>query len=412
MAPGGERRGPRLRGARPPPRRGRRRAAAAGIFPPRGWSSRWPSSATRAPPAWRGSCGWATRGRSPPAGGRCSPAWPSRSLPRTCPTRPRCSPRPGPGPPAWWPTRSGSPCRAGRCTWDGCSRSAGVRYVVVVDGLAPSMVGTGAAVGRARRRQRGSIGDLLQQDDLQVVPGVLGVQVFENGEHMPVTAERAAPLPPVAHVVVSRGGGRGGLAARARARCRGAGPPPARSRPAPLYAGYAPAGSFALSVGGRAAPRRPAFGWAAQYPVTPGPASLTLSQFPFVPLVVLLELAAWVVLAVALLGRPRRARAHRVAAHGAGRSREPGPPQPRAPVARCSPWWSLVVAGVGIAAGTRGTSAPAAAPAVPSALVERAQRGVVGLVLHGPVHRRRASRPASSSSPTRPGAPSPPPSPR
>ena len=37
-------------------------------------------------------------------------------------------------------------------------------------------------------------------------------------------------------------------------------------------------------------------------------AALSLSQFPLVPLVVLLELAAWVVLAVALIGRPRRHR--------------------------------------------------------------------------------------------------------
>ena len=53
--------------------------------------------------------------------------------------------------------------------------------------------------------------------------------------------------------------------------------------------------------------RQPAFGWAAQYAVSAkGPASLSLSQFPFVPLAVLLELAAWVLLAVALVGRPRR----------------------------------------------------------------------------------------------------------
>ena len=56
--------------------------------------------------------------------------------------------------------------------------------------------------------------------------------------------------------------------------------------------------------------RQPAFGWAAQYAVSAkGPATLSLSQFPFVPLAVLLELAAWVVLAVALIGRPRRTRA-------------------------------------------------------------------------------------------------------
>ena len=76
-----------------------------------------------------------------------------------------------------------------------------------------------------------------------------------------------------------------------------------------LYAGYAPAGAFELTVDGRTLTRQPAFGWGAQYAVTAkGQASLSLSQFPLVPLAVLLELAAWVVLALAVIGRPRRDR--------------------------------------------------------------------------------------------------------
>ena len=76
-----------------------------------------------------------------------------------------------------------------------------------------------------------------------------------------------------------------------------------------LYAGYAPAGAFVLRVDGHTLTRQPAFGWAAQYAVTAkGQATFSLSQFPLVPLVVLLELAAWVLLALALIGRPRRAR--------------------------------------------------------------------------------------------------------
>ncbi len=55
-----------------------------------------------------------------------------------------------------------------------------------------------------------------------------------------------------------------------------------------LYAGYAPAGSFTLTVDGHTAARQPAFGWAAQYAVSAkGEATLSLSQFPFVPFVVL-----------------------------------------------------------------------------------------------------------------------------
>ena len=64
--------------------------------------------------------------------------------------------------------------------------------------------------------------------------------------------------------------------------------PPGAVPAGTLYAGYAPAGSFALTVDGHAVARRPAFGWAAQYAVgAKGQATLSLSQFPFVPLAVL-----------------------------------------------------------------------------------------------------------------------------
>jgi hypothetical protein len=84
-----------------------------------------------------------------------------------------------------------------------------------------------------------------------------------------------------------------------------------------VYAGYAPAGRFPLTVGARTANQRPAFGWAAQYQTTAGHATLAYSAFPYVPLVVLLELAAWVILAVALAGLPHRRR-HSSPSHAAG----------------------------------------------------------------------------------------------
>ena len=194
--------------------------------------------------------------------------------------------------------------------------SAGVRYVVVVDGLAPSMVGT-VTPSVSAPPPAGLDRDLLQQDDLQVVPGVLGVQVFENGEHMPVTAERASPLPPARTWSYPGAADVAGWQPVLGA-LSGGGPATGAVSAGTVYAGYAPAGSFALSIGGRAGPRRPAFGWAAQYAVMPGQASLSLSQFPYVPLAVLLELAAWVVLAVALLGRPRQARSRRAAGTAPG----------------------------------------------------------------------------------------------
>ena len=54
---------------------------------------------------------------------------------------------------------------------------------------------------------------------------------------------------------------------------------------------------------------RSAFGWAGQYPdAAAGEATFSLERFPYIPLVVLVEVLAWVVLAGALLGWsvPRR----------------------------------------------------------------------------------------------------------
>jgi hypothetical protein len=149
--------------------------------------------------------------------------------------------------------------------------------------------------------------DLLDQDDLHVVPGEMGVQVYENDEVMPVTAQRVLPLPPVRTWSYP-----GPTDVVGWQPVLGAPTSPAASGPVAAgttYAGYAPAGSFTLVPDGRAAVRRPAFGWAAQYAVSRGQATFSLSQFPYVPLGVLLEVAAWVVLAGALWGRRRRPRA-------------------------------------------------------------------------------------------------------
>ena len=183
---------------------------------------------------------------------------------------------------------------------------AGVRYVVVVDALAPPLVGTTpASVSAPPPAGLGT--DLLEQDDLQVVPGVLGVQVFENGVDLPVTAARANALP----VHASSYPGAADVAGwQPVLRSLAGGAPATGSVPAgTLYAGYAPAGSFALTLDGHAVARQPAFGWAAQYALaTKGTATLSLARLPFIPLAVLLELAVWVVLAGAVIGRLRPAR--------------------------------------------------------------------------------------------------------
>ncbi|HWF15955.1 MAG TPA: glycosyltransferase family 2 protein [Acidimicrobiales bacterium] len=183
--------------------------------------------------------------------------------------------------------------------------SAGVRYIVLVQGLAPSAVGSLTPSVDAPP-PAGLETSLLGQDDLHIVPGEVGVQVFENDEAMSVAAQRAAPLSVVRSWSYPSGadvvGWQPVLASLAES-SPATGPVQAGT----VYAAYAPAGSFALSVDGRTVRPRPAFGWAAQYVTTKGHAQLSLSQFPLVPLAVLAEVVLWVVLLGALVGR-RRAR--------------------------------------------------------------------------------------------------------
>ncbi len=181
---------------------------------------------------------------------------------------------------------------------------AGVRYVVVVDGLAPPAAGSNGSSAVAPPPP-GLERDLLEQDDLQTVPGILGVQVYANSEYMPVTAERPAALPPVTTWSYPGAADVVGWQPVLSALASGTDATGAVAS-GTVYAGYAPAASFTLTSQGGAAARRPAFGWAAQYAATAGRGRLSLSQFPLVPLGVLLEVAAWVALAVALIGRPRR----------------------------------------------------------------------------------------------------------
>ena len=254
---------------------------------------------------------------------------------------------------------------------------AGVRYIVVVDALAPSLVGTSPESVSAPP-PAGLNADLLQQDDLQVVPGVMGVQVYENGATMPVTATRAAALPvrasayPSATDVVGWQSVLSGLA--------DGGPATGAVPAGTLYAGYAPSGAFTLTVDGRTVARQPAFGWAAQYAVqAKGRATLSLSRFPIVPLAVLLELAVWVLLALVVIGRPRRGRApfrsrDRAPARRDGDDRRDGLAVTPAHGAHERRWRVaalviLVIAGVGVAVGVRGTPQPVGAAATPSVLV-------------------------------------------
>jgi GT2 family glycosyltransferase len=179
----------------------------------------------------------------------------------------------------------------------------GVQYIVVVDGLSSSPSNLTASVEAPP--PSGIQQALLNQDDLQILPGEFGVQVFRNSDTIPVTAERARPLPtasaqsfPDADDIV---GWQPALNAMGVDRA-----PSGAISSGVVFAGYAPAGSFALSEQGRSVAGRPAFGWAGQYPATTaGTATLTLHQAPLVPLAVLLEVLVWLLLALALLGWAR-----------------------------------------------------------------------------------------------------------
>jgi hypothetical protein len=150
---------------------------------------------------------------------------------------------------------------------------------------------------------------LLDQGDLQALPGEVGVQVYANGEYVPVTAQRPAALPDGTDPSYPQQSDVAGW--------RPALSPLTRGTPAhgpvgtgTVYAGYAPRGSFPLTLDDRTVSPRPAFGWAAQYSTRAGHASLSFSSFPYVPLAVLVELLVWVLLAAAILGlRHRRSRA-------------------------------------------------------------------------------------------------------
>jgi hypothetical protein len=180
---------------------------------------------------------------------------------------------------------------------------AGVRYVVLVEGLAPSTVGSLTPSVNAPPPP-GLETDLSGQDDLHVVPGEVGVQVFENDEAMAVTAQRAAPLPAVSSWSYPSAGDVVGWQP-VLGSLSGSSPAAGAVQAGTLFAGYAPAGHFALTLDGRSVHQQPAFGWAAQYVTTKGRAALSLSQFPYVPLAVLAEVGVWIVLLVALAGRRR-----------------------------------------------------------------------------------------------------------
>jgi len=179
---------------------------------------------------------------------------------------------------------------------------AAIRYVVVVESLAPQVFGIQSAPVFPTPPRL--LATLDVQDDLQQVPGGgQGFVVYENTAYVPARAQRTAsgPGPPA-------------VGRPTQANVSGwepvlPGPAGGRSFSGPIGAGtvfasYAPAGNWHLSVGGRSPTGRPAFGWAAQYAnPAPGTATLSFGGTPFVPLSVVVILLLWLVALGALVGR-------------------------------------------------------------------------------------------------------------
>ena len=150
---------------------------------------------------------------------------------------------------------------------------AGIRYIVVVTSLAPSV--SGGAPAAALPPPPGLLPSLSAQGDLQVVPGEEGFTVFTNTEYIPERAQRPASAGAAVTSAGPAAPGATGGAWPSPTDVAGwhpvlPGPPGARSYQGRLTTGtalalYAPAGSWHLSVDGRPVAARPAFGWAAQY---------------------------------------------------------------------------------------------------------------------------------------------------
>ena len=189
---------------------------------------------------------------------------------------------------------------------------AGVRYVVVLNNLAPNISGSQSAT--ALPPPSDLVPALDAQTDLRVVPGEQGYTVFANTEYVPERAQRSHP----AGGATSVGHAVPGSPFRwpSRADVTGwqpvlPGPPGAQAYQGPVRAGtvlgsYAPAGRWQLSTGGRAWPQTSAFGWAAQYRVrAAGTAQLRFGGTPLLPLGIVAEVVLWIAFVAVMLGHRR-----------------------------------------------------------------------------------------------------------
>jgi hypothetical protein len=186
---------------------------------------------------------------------------------------------------------------------------AAIRYVVVIETLAPSVTGVESAPSYPV--PPGLVAGLSQQSDLRQIPGGEGYVVFTNTAALP---ERAARSGGPIRGSVARSGPAVGVALPAAGDLTGwrnalVGPSGSEGffgavASGTVYAAMAPGGDWQLSVGGAGAHASPAFSWAAQFVVKKGGAgALRFAGLPLAGLGGLIELALWIVVVWVLVDR-------------------------------------------------------------------------------------------------------------
>ncbi|HXR54335.1 MAG TPA: glycosyltransferase [Acidimicrobiales bacterium] len=186
---------------------------------------------------------------------------------------------------------------------------AAIRYVVVIETLAPTVVGVQSAPSYPVPADL--LAGLAQQADLRQIPGGEGFVVFTNTAALPERASR--PGGPV----LGRGATKGpaaGIALPAQGDLTGwrdalRGPSGSEGffgavESGTVYAAMAPGGDWQLSVDGTGAHASSAFGWGAQFEVAKGGSgALRFAGVPLAGLGGLVELLLWLVVVGVLIDR-------------------------------------------------------------------------------------------------------------
>jgi GT2 family glycosyltransferase len=178
---------------------------------------------------------------------------------------------------------------------------ASIRYVVVVSSLAPVIAGVQSAP--VVDPPPDLVPALEQQVDLAEVPSAAGgYTVFENTVAIPERAGR--PTGPVEAGAVPSGpsasdvtGWEGVLPGAAGSSTYGS-----QVAAGTVYASYAPAGRWHLTVDGTAVAGHSAFGWASQWAASPGKAILSVDEPAVDTVGALGELVVWVVVLCVVVG--------------------------------------------------------------------------------------------------------------